>query len=133
MAHYEQVDYPKSLYMVFVDDGSTDATGQIWIHFKDAVPISKRGMPAMHGGLIIRGKVLRVWRSQRNPLWILVQKENRGGLKADALNAGLRFTRTSYVAIVDVRLQGVTLFRQRTGEGDGGRTDGHALQGELIG
>ncbi len=101
MTHYEHVDYPKALYMIFVDDGSTDATSQLWLRFNDAVPVPARDIPLIHDTIPLRGSVSQVWRSQKHPTWILVQKTNHGGLKADALNAGLQFTLTPYVAIVD--------------------------------
>lgn len=85
--------YPETEIIV-VNDGSTDRTQQIMIEHFQMRPVKK----AMRKQLAAK-HVLQIFQSDIHPnLWLL-DKENGG--KADALNAGINFSRYPYFCTVD--------------------------------
>ena len=85
--------YPETEIIV-IDDGSKDKTSEIVMEAFDMV-VSTRNI---NTGLTTK-KVLGIYQSRLHPKVFLIRKDNGG--KADALNAGINFSRYPYFCSID--------------------------------
>lgn len=86
-------DY-KNLYIVLVNDGSTDdSLNQLIEHF-DMVE-----EPAIYDSKLDTAEIYNLYISRKNPRLIVINKEHSG--VGDSLNAGLNFCFTPYFATID--------------------------------
>jgi cellulose synthase/poly-beta-1,6-N-acetylglucosamine synthase-like glycosyltransferase len=84
------------LEIVVVDDGSTDGTLAV---LTEEFQLEPRAIFARR--VFSRGRELRTFRSKADPRFVVVQRLENGGNKADALNFGLDFCRYPFVCCVD--------------------------------
>jgi poly-beta-1,6-N-acetyl-D-glucosamine synthase len=89
------LEYPQ-LEIVFVDDGSSDDTLAV---LTEAFELEPRTIFVRR--VFSRGHNLRTFRSRIDPRFVVVQRSENGGNKADALNVGLDFCRYPFVCCVD--------------------------------
>jgi cellulose synthase/poly-beta-1,6-N-acetylglucosamine synthase-like glycosyltransferase len=85
--------YP-NLQIAIVNDGSTDATLEVLRSAFDLRPVQRTPSASL-----ATKRVRGVYASPIEPRLMLIDKENGG--KADAMNAGLRFTRTPLFCAID--------------------------------
>lgn len=86
--HYSQTE------VIVVNDGSTDQTQQIVIE-----QFQMKKIPKVIREQIKCKPILQVWQSEIHHNLFLIEKENGG--KADALNAGINFSRYPYFCSID--------------------------------
>ncbi len=114
------LDYP-NFDIIVIDDGSRDeTTPELVRHFSmepgNLTPIGK----------LKTAKIERIYQSKKYPNLILIRKENGG--KADALNAGLNFSKSEIVVTIDADtllsprslMRMVSLFREKNAAAVGG-------------
>ncbi|WP_226579760.1 glycosyltransferase family 2 protein [Halobacillus litoralis] len=86
--HYPQFE------VIVIDDGSIDQTAERMIHAFDMQPINLAVRRHFQTKEVVRG-----YQSKTHSNLYLLQKENGG--KADALNAGINFSKYPYFAAID--------------------------------
>ena len=85
--------YPESEIIV-IDDGSKDSTPELVIETFDMVPADRTINTALPSE-----EILSIYQSKLHPKVFLIKKVNGG--KADALNAGINFSRYPYFCSID--------------------------------
>lgn len=96
-----RLDYP-DLHVVVVNDGSTDDTMAALIAAFDLEPVDRSPLFGELTPVLPEGRVVACWEPRRvtGLRGLLVVDKTNGG-KADALNAGLAYSRTRLVCTVD--------------------------------